>query len=223
MTIFIFPVLIVLLPVVVSQDTCSVSYNRERSRINLELDWELARGSPGRPGKRGPPGPTGNKGEKGPVNDLEFAVLDKMEKVIRRHELRIEKLEGKWTTAPNNYEYRLSENTYNWTDATVYCEDREAKLATVGMRDRTIIQFLMDNNVMQNLPSWVGLNDREVEGEWVWNDGILSNAENTFWRPEEPNNYKSNENCAGIYSSGTMNDINCSYKYHALCELDPGQ
>ena len=56
---------------------------------------------------------------------------------------------------------------------------------------------------------WIGANDKDVEGTWVWTDGSAWKLEN--WRTGEPNN--DHEHCAEMKANvqnGKWNDVQCA-------------
>lgn len=66
---------------------------------------------------------------------------------------------------------------------------------------------------------WVGLNDIDEEGVFVWTDG----SPNTYARyfGSEPDNYAGNENCVVIITGGNaadFRDITCSLPRPFICE-----
>merc|ERR1712241_514558 len=64
---------------------------------------------------------------------------------------------------------------------------------------------------------WIGMNDREHEGQWVWSD--MSPVDYTWWAPGEPNDVHG-EDCAQIRTmlhNGKWNDVPCSRSYFPLC------
>merc|ERR1719410_2756052 len=63
--------------------------------------------------------------------------------------------------------------------------------------------------------TWIGLNDRFKEGQFVWPNGAKPRYTN--WSPSEPNNVGAKgEDCAVIYShNGKWNDYNCDTTYQA--------
>merc|ERR1712190_346451 len=72
---------------------------------------------------------------------------------------------------------------------------------------------------------WIGLSDRENEGQWEWSD--MSPVDYTNWYPGEPNDHKhdhNGEDCGMLYASelrtggtGKWNDVPCSRTYRPLC------
>lgn len=64
---------------------------------------------------------------------------------------------------------------------------------------------------------WIGLNDFEVEGRWVWTE---SNKEPEYssWAETAPNNGGNDENCGIMNPLGQWNDIPCSAHIDYICE-----
>ena len=65
--------------------------------------------------------------------------------------------------------------------------------------------------------SWTGLNDRSVEGSFVWTNQEISSFR--FWAPQQPNNWK-NEDCVhtlGAKHGYTWNDVPCTNCYNYTC------
>ena len=65
--------------------------------------------------------------------------------------------------------------------------------------------------------AWIGLDDRAVEGEFVWLDGELPSY--TAWGSGEPNDYGSGEDCVELRTSGLWNDAGCGNALAFVCEL----
>eukprot|EP00978_Attheya_sp_CCMP212_P045762 scaffold359820_cov28-Attheya_sp.AAC.1 len=63
--------------------------------------------------------------------------------------------------------------------------------------------------------TWIGFVDFITEGSFVWTDG--SDVNFTSWSPNEPNNYKGNEDCTTSYwrYPGIWNDLPCSHQLPA--------
>jgi hypothetical protein len=67
-------------------------------------------------------------------------------------------------------------------------------------------------------PVWIGADDNDVEGEFVWHDGApLTDSD---WTADEPNNAGGAENCVQAYDDG-WNDQDCPDAHRFLCEAHP--
>lgn len=205
-----------------SDDTCSLTYSQDTNQLRLNLQLQQLMGPPGEPGKMGPegsPGKQGEKGDQGPAGSDPTDKLDELEKKILSLEKRIVNLESpkEGIVGPNNYTYFLTE-PMNWKKAQVYCKSKGAMLATVGGRDPAILSFFVDNVMTNTDDTWIGLNDRKIEGNWVWNDGVESTSNNTNWNTGEPNDRFNKEDCGVVNLDGLINDQTCSKKFYGICE-----
>ena len=64
---------------------------------------------------------------------------------------------------------------------------------------------------------WVGGNDRDVEGTFVWtSDNIALGFVN--WHPDQPNNLYSNEDCLSLCRDKRWNDGNCDRYFPYICK-----
>ena len=62
---------------------------------------------------------------------------------------------------------------------------------------------------------WIGMNDGDVEGQYVNNDGTAVDYVN--WRDNQPDNWN-NEDCVHMFFKGEMNDAFCSLMYRFVCK-----
>ena len=65
--------------------------------------------------------------------------------------------------------------------------------------------------------SWIGLNDRSVEGSFVWTKKGTSNFR--YWAPNQPNNY-TDQDCVhtlGAKNGYTWNDVSCDNCFKFTC------
>ncbi len=69
-------------------------------------------------------------------------------------------------------------------------------------------------------PTWLSANDISTEGQWKLSDN--SPLSYTNWNSGEPND-EGNEDCAGIKTDGTWNDIECDSTKAVVCEVDQWQ
>ncbi|XP_041828864.1 CD209 antigen-like protein E [Melanotaenia boesemani] len=119
----------------------------------------------------------------------------------------------------------------NWTESSEDCVRRGGYLAIIDTWEEQA-------NVFEHIPRvpwssrfweyggvWIGLNDIQTEGTWVWVDNTTLRGEG-FWHPGDPNNYGvSGENCviissANIHNNGRFSwfDANCKVEREWLCE-----
>ncbi|XP_073910034.1 C-type lectin domain family 17, member A [Castor canadensis] len=108
--------------------------------------------------------------------------------------------------------YYFSSNTKSWDDARSFCQESYSHLVIID-------SFAEHNFVTKTHGSprvyWLGLNDKEREGDWRWLDG--SPVTLSFWDPQEPNNIQ-NEDCASMNKGGTWNDLSCAKTTYWICE-----
>ena len=102
----------------------------------------------------------------------------------------------------------------SWAQARDFCQGLGADLAVV--EDATENDFLVAHGASNH---WLGLDDLEVEGAFVWVDGQPLSFAN--WQPGEPNNSGGIEHCAHTRVEGTWNDLACDAPRLVLCEDAP--
>ncbi|KAI4896067.1 hypothetical protein NFI96_034418, partial [Prochilodus magdalenae] len=99
--------------------------------------------------------------------------------------------------------YYFSTDKLNWTMSRDYCAGKESHLVIITSRDE---QDFLSSRVRET--HWIGLNDLETEGKWMWvNNQTLTETGVKFWyerddEPHEPDNWKeqdhTGENCAAL-------------------------
>ncbi|XP_007182141.2 C-type lectin domain family 17, member A [Balaenoptera acutorostrata] len=108
--------------------------------------------------------------------------------------------------------YYFSPSTKSWDEARKFCQENYSHLVIIS-------NFAEQNFVAKAHGSprvyWLGLNDRNREGDWRWLDG--SPITLSFWDPQEPNNLH-NEDCASMNKGGTWNDLSCDKTTYWICE-----
>ena len=65
--------------------------------------------------------------------------------------------------------------------------------------------------------SWIGLNDRSVEGSFVWTNKEVSSFR--FWASHQPNNWRDGDcvHTLGAKHGYTWNDVSCDNCYNFTC------
>ncbi|XP_052453189.1 galactose-specific lectin nattectin [Carassius gibelio] len=110
--------------------------------------------------------------------------------------------------------YKYFSEAFNWITAERFCQTYDANLASVHNK-------LDNDHLLSLVPSftrfWVGAQDGEQEGQWIWSDGSHFNY--TSWCSGEPNNVGNEEHCLELaYSSNNCwNDLTCSVQLAFVC------
>ena len=109
--------------------------------------------------------------------------------------------------------YSTSQSCKNWTEAQKTCEKHNANLVTVKNQEENVyIQHRLNGE-----KGWVGLNDRDSEGTFLWVD--KQTASFRYWAQNQPNDFK-NEDCVhtlGVRHSFTWNDVKCDSCNNYTC------
>lgn len=114
--------------------------------------------------------------------------------------------------------YMLFQTIENWATARMRC-------AALGSNVHLAVLTSVEENTLVAplaglLDVWVGANDIDNEGVWVWINAELFAYDN--WRSGEPNNAGGVENCMIIEGElgGTWDDRPCDVDYAYLCERE---
>ena len=119
--------------------------------------------------------------------------------------------------APWGKTYDRCFHELTWQEAEDDCVARGGHLASVGSEYQQ--QLLKDAAFSLWVTDWwIGLNDLEEEGTFVWSDGSEVGYEN--WNDNEPND-SGGEDCTHFSSwgGGGWNDLPCDRQHAYLCEF----
>ncbi|XP_040261458.1 C-type lectin domain family 10 member A-like [Bufo bufo] len=114
--------------------------------------------------------------------------------------------------------YLLSPQTRNWQDSLHWCRKQGAHLVVINSPEEQ--EFLQ---TAVKTSSWIGLSDRDMEGQWEWVDGTPYNSTfHRFWFQKQPDNL-GNEDCAVLLPGSLWNDNKCRKLYSSVCEYKAGE
>ena len=103
-----------------------------------------------------------------------------------------------------------------WHDARAKCTLHDGDLASVtSTEEKEKIRVLL-SRFSDKEWFWIGLNDIEKEGKFVWSDGSAYNDNN--WKANEPNGNRS-ENCMFSDKSVQWYDHRCTVTLYFICKI----
>ena len=106
----------------------------------------------------------------------------------------------------NGYCYFTSSNCSSWPTAERKCAKMGSHLVTVHNQEENVYIQHRHNGEK----SWIGLNDRSVEGSFLWTKKGTSSFR--FWAPNQPNNY-TDQDC--VHTLGAKNEYTWN-DFHAM-------
>eukprot|EP01084_Bolivina_argentea_P030528 56540_1 len=120
-------------------------------------------------------------------------------------------------------DYIFQTQSLSWVDSEQLC------LWNYGTHLASIHDTTQNNDatiISSNNRAWVGLNDINIEGDFVWTDGTGFGFGSTFyqypWGSSEPRGSTSNsEDCVEINYLNAWNDDVCSFTKYSLCNYPP--
>ena len=115
-----------------------------------------------------------------------------------------------------------------WTEGQDFCKSIGSNLATVTTKGQ-LEMVVSVNEVYSITKAWIGLNDRDSEGNFSWIDGSSCDYTNTglciddpHFAKGEPHPYGVSENCVQLNTfleGGSFNDVDCNNRLSFLCNL----
>ena len=111
----------------------------------------------------------------------------------------------------------LGETPSTYLEARDACADFQGGRLVVADTIEKLIQIWE----LFQTEMWVGLQDMDVENEFLWSDGRYATSQeiNTLFTPGEPNNAGGNEDCISVrHQNPWLNDSPCQTRKLFVCE-----
>ena len=113
------------------------------------------------------------------------------------------KIEGSEEPVSEKPIFQLIEGNFTWDEAKADAELRGGRLAIIDTPEKNSEVMSLDGNWGQNRAAFIGLTDRDTEGQWKWIDGSPLTWSN--WKGGEPND-AGGEDVAAIVKNEGWND-----------------
>ncbi|XP_059167028.1 uncharacterized protein LOC131949240 [Physella acuta] len=112
--------------------------------------------------------------------------------------------------------YEIVNTPMTWQDAKKFCANFTGKRSLAKVLTASEMLFLNRPRNVNSNRMWIGANDIDAEGSWVWLDKTAVNL-TTLWYGNEPNNLNGNEDCAELFVNGLINDAPCDDLKPFIC------
>ncbi|XP_065651900.1 von Willebrand factor D and EGF domain-containing protein isoform X6 [Hydra vulgaris] len=112
------------------------------------------------------------------------------------------------------YEYY---NGYTWNQSHLACQNYNGSLLSITNQEENFLILNYISLMDSSYQFWIGLNDIQTEGKFVWNDNTTSQFFN--WRSKAPDNMNNNDDCVGMLRGHGWNDISCNNHLAYICEV----
>ena len=125
---------------------------------------------------------------------------------------------------PHVYIYKQTTRGLSWYGSQKFCRNWGGNLAVHGVKTLENRKKLI-RTLSTNIPYyWIGANDIESEGNWVWIYGEHASSSELSWRNGQPDNSGGNQDCLLIRANpassyfGLAYDYACATEWRGICE-----
>ncbi|KAK0044030.1 CD209 antigen [Biomphalaria pfeifferi] len=153
--------------------------------------------------------------------------------VVQSQDISSNPTDKKWTEAcQKSPEFKIEKNlavrmclfwskiATTFAGAKVSCAARGARLAVFKGEAKMEILFRQRKIWYRNI--WIGLDDIDQEGMFVWHDGTTLNPMDyypLYFNRPNPNNYKNMQHCVYLWTEGNkLDDSVCGIRFYYVCE-----
>ncbi|XP_034285922.1 C-type lectin mannose-binding isoform-like [Pantherophis guttatus] len=122
----------------------------------------------------------------------------------------------------NGFCYKLNDQLKTWNEAEMFCRKLKpgCHLASIhNMAESADLAEYVSDYLTKKDSVWIGLNDAQKKGVWVWTDRSSTNY--LAWGEGEPNNQQKNEYCVELIAKTGFkywNDHPCDVLRAFICE-----
>jgi len=123
--------------------------------------------------------------------------------------------------------YRFCNASTGWLNAQSACKATSMRMVRIDSVAEESWLFSVAVNIASS-GWWIGANDRQLEGKWVWDDGTqfwsggvrgtAVSGRYSHWDTSEPNNVNGSEDCAMVSSINGWWDVPCTDPKAYICE-----
>jgi hypothetical protein len=111
--------------------------------------------------------------------------------------------------------YWICPTPRTYSEAEAHCAAQGARLVQVESEEENAAIYAAAQAIRRQ-DYWLGMDDREEEGVFVWGDDSPIIYE--LWHDGEPNDWGGNEDCGAFWTDDKWNDFDCNQNLGVICE-----